>query len=204
MTSTEQAGWATPSVPPEPGQAEAFGALAEAVRDLQVRYSGSRPPAQASARAERLVRQAAAVLAEHPADEWQQLAGKLESGASAGRLLTPPITYLEDGPDLAVATVRFSRFYLGANGAAHGGAVPLVYDDVMGRMSGAGDRPRARTAYLHVNFRSITPIDKDLRVVIRVEKSEGRKLFISGTMHDGETLVSDAEGLWVQLRPDQP
>ena len=54
-------------------------------------------------------------------------------------------------------TVRFGRHYLGGNNAAHGGAIPLLFDDALGRFANSHGRPIARTAYLHVDYRSVTP-----------------------------------------------
>ena len=58
--------------------------------------------------------------------------------------------------------VVFSRIYLGGNGAAHGGTVPLLFDEVLGRLNSSGGRTVGRTAYLHVNYRHITPIGREL------------------------------------------
>jgi acyl-coenzyme A thioesterase PaaI-like protein len=83
--------------------------------------------------------------------------------------------------------------------------LPLLFDDVVGRMvnSNGGERP-ARTAYLHVNYRHITPLDRELRIEASLDRIEGRKRFASGRLYDGETLVSDAEGLFVELRQGMP
>jgi acyl-coenzyme A thioesterase PaaI-like protein len=100
--------------------------------------------------------------------------------------------------------VTFTRFYLGGGGAVHGGAVPLVFDEVLGRLAGASGRSRSRTAYLHVNYRNVTPLDRALQLEASVERIEGRKLLIIGSLHDGGTLLCDAEGLFVTLQPGQP
>jgi hypothetical protein len=72
-----------------------------------------------------------------------------------------------------VGRVAFGRFYLGGNGAAHGGAIPLVFDEVMGRLANTGGRPPSRTASLHVNYRSITPIERELQLTARFDREEG-------------------------------
>ena len=33
-----------------------------------------------------------------------------------------------------------------------------------------------------------------------IDRQEGRKIFICGTMHDGETLCAEAEGIFIQPR----
>ena len=35
----------------------------------------------------------------------------------------------------------------------------------------------------------------------KISKIKGRKAFVHGTMHDGETLCAEAEGIFVSARP---
>jgi acyl-coenzyme A thioesterase PaaI-like protein len=101
--------------------------------------------------------------------------------------------------------VRFRRFHLGRNGAVHGGAVAQLWDSVLGfaafRLTTS---LKQRTAYLHVNYRKIAPIEKQLHVDARVDRSEGRKIFVTGRLLDGDEVLSDAEALFVKLNPGQP
>lgn len=62
----------------------------------------------------------------------------------------------------------------------------------------------ARSGYLQVNYRSITPLDTDLDVTARLISVAGRKRVVAGEMRDGPVLFTDAEGLFVALRPGQP
>ena len=100
--------------------------------------------------------------------------------------------------------VRFPRFYLGGNAAVHGGAHTLVFDDVMGHLTGRQRDGISRTAYLKVNFRKITPIDTDLTFDITLDKVDGRKRWLSGRLYNpaGE-VVSDADALFLRLLPGQ-
>ena len=67
----------------------------------------------------------------------------------------------------------------------------------------SSSEPPSRTAYLTVNYRAVAPIERDLRVEAGVDRVEGRKKFSSGRLYDGDTLVADAEALFVVLRPGQ-
>jgi acyl-coenzyme A thioesterase PaaI-like protein len=100
--------------------------------------------------------------------------------------------------------VVFRPFYLGGNGAAHGGTVPLLFDEVVGRLASAGGPRPARTAYLTVNYRAITPIGVELQLEATVDRREGRKRFASGRLYDGDRLIADCDALFVELRPGQP
>lgn len=120
---------------------------------------------------------------------------------SAGsRTLTPEmfdVTHIDDRLD---AKVSYSAFYLGGNGAVHGGAIPLLMDQVLGRVANHG-RPICRTAYLNIDFRNVTPIDKDLRIECFMERVEGRKRYVYGAIYDQDVLTSEAHGLFIELRP---
>jgi acyl-coenzyme A thioesterase PaaI-like protein len=101
--------------------------------------------------------------------------------------------------------VTFRRFHLGGHGAAHGGTVPLLFDEVLGRLANSGDRPIARTAYLTVNYRYITRVGIEHQLEAEVQRIAGRKRWVTGRLKDpAGTTVADAEGLFVQLRPGQP
>ena len=58
-------------------------------------------------------------------------------------------------------------------------------------------------------------LDDDIRVVVLqangerafstgVDRVEGRKIFVSGRLSDGDTVLTDAEALFVLLKPGQP
>ena len=64
--------------------------------------------------------------------------------------------------------------------------------------------PRQRTAYLHINYRQIVPIEKELQIEAEIDRVEGRKIFVSGRLSDGDTVLTDAEALFVLLKPGQP
>jgi acyl-coenzyme A thioesterase PaaI-like protein len=101
--------------------------------------------------------------------------------------------------------VTFPRFYLGGNGAAHGGAHTLLFDDVLGRVMNHHRPGVSRTARLTVNYRRITPIDVELAFDVTVDRIDGRKRFGSGRLHDpAGQLVADAEALFLELLPGQP
>ena len=122
-----------------------------------------------------------------------------------GHPLLPPYTILEESESTLRARVRFTRFYLGGNGAAHGGSQSLVFDDLLGRCVNSFQEGVARTAYLKVDFRRITPIDVDLDVEVSVDRVDGRKRWCSGRMTDPDgNVVADCEALFLALLPGQP
>jgi acyl-coenzyme A thioesterase PaaI-like protein len=187
------------SLGPQPG----FLALIEALRALQDQVTGSRPPADLTDDATRQLTELARQLAKYPVAERGQVAGHLVEAPGRGQAMAPAIHVDELASDRASGHVTFGRFYLGGNGAVHGGAIPLVFDELMGRLANTG-RPPSRTAYLHVNYRNITPIETRLTIEARFASEEGRKRILRGVIRDGDTVCADAEGLFVALRPGQP
>ena len=181
-----------------------FTRLSEALRLVQDRFTAARPTSLAAKEATDLLTAAAALLEPFAVRERDQVAGRRLDLPGRGQTLVPPF-YVAEWDNVSVrGSVTFTRFYLGGNGAAHGGPLPLFFDEVLGRLASAGGRPRSRTAYLHVDYRKITPIGPELQVTARIDREEGRKLFLSGeVLHDG-VVTAEAHGLFVQLRPGQP
>jgi hypothetical protein len=68
----------------------------------------------------------------------------------------------------------------------------------------AAGRPISRTAFLHVDYRKITPIDTPLVVHGQVDEAHGRKAFVSAHLTYGGVLLAQANGLMVRLLPGQP
>ena len=199
---------ATPASPPGAGvlitpEVASYLGMIDALRVLQDRITGAAPSTELAAEVSRTLTDLAVQLGEYAVDEPDQIADQVEVPGRA-QALVPVVCLDEQDEQHAVGRVTFGRFYLGRNGAAHGGAIPLVFDDVLGRLAGAGGRSPSRTAYLHVNYRAITPVGRELQVTARFDREEGRKRFLSGELRDGGTLCADVEGLFVALRPGQP
>ena len=176
--------------------------MIEALRLVQERIAAASPPDDVVADTAVVLEKLAATLAPFEVEEAEQAPYQVELPGRDQALV--PVMHLEEwDPQHVSACLTLGRFYLGAGGAAHGGVLGLVFDELLGRLANTG-RSRSRTAYLHVNYRAITPIGPELRVSARVDRIEGRKRFLTGTIHHGDTLTADAEGLFVELRPGQP
>jgi len=61
-----------------------------------------------------------------------------------------------------------------------------------------------RTAYLTVQYRSLTPLSTPLTCRTWVDKRDGRKAFVKGTLHDGDRLCAELDALFIELKPGQP
>lgn len=132
-------------------------------------------------------------------------AGRVASMPGAGSILMPPWQIRRFDREAVEVGVEFSRYHVGGNNAVHGGVVAMTFDVMCGIIIHSINRPISRTAFLHVDYRNVTPIDVPLTMKGWASKVEGRKTFVNAelTMPDG-TLCAEANGLMVQLLPGQP
>ncbi|WP_077099863.1 PaaI family thioesterase [Mycobacterium terramassiliense] len=189
--------------PASPGPG--FGRFVAAMRALQDLAVSANPAEDvwddAADRAAALVE----VLRPFQAEEGQAPAGRTPDLPGMGSLLLPPWTLTRYSPDGVEMTGYFGRFHVGGNHAVHGGVLPLLFDHMFGMISHAAGRPISRTAFLHVDYRKVTPIDAPLAVRGRVTTAEGRKAFVAAELVDGDdTVLAEANGLMVRLLPGQP
>jgi acyl-coenzyme A thioesterase PaaI-like protein len=145
------------------------------------------------------------LLAPFEAAEGVGPANRVPELPGGGSLLMPPFhltSFTDAGVEL---TVQFSRYYVGGNNAVHGGVLPLLFDSVFGMVIHATGRPISRTAFLHVDYRNVTPIEIPLTARGWMSSAEGRKAYVNAelTSPDG-TLLAEANGLMVRLLPGQP
>ena len=192
--------------PPEPTTrgGEDYGRFVEAVRTLQDHTRAADAPDDVITKAAGLVEAVNELLAPYEADEWTTPSGRRMDLPNRGNLLQVPSELATVG-DQVDGVVRFRRYHLGRNGAVHGGALAQMWDSVLGFAAFRLSRSlKQRTAYLHVNYRQVVPIEKELRVDSRVDRAEGRKIFVTGRLLDGESVLCDAEALFVKLNPGQP
>lgn len=143
-------------------------------------------------------------LAPTAVSERNQFFGRRPDLPGRGQTMSPVFVITEADRNTVRGTVTFGRYFLGGNGAVHGGAIPLFFDEVLGRLSVTAGRTRARTAYLHTDFRSITPVGIELDVHAWFVSEEGRKRELRAELRHADVLCAEAEGLFVALKPGQP
>ena len=188
--------------PIDPEVAGEFETMIDKLRTVQDLSAGVAPSAAASAETARLLDEVISTLRPHERHDDTHLVGRLLDTPGRGQALVPPHAIDSFDGERLTGRVRFNRFYLGSNSVVHGGAIGLLFDELMGWIASYG-RHRLRTAFLHVNFRSPAIVGRELKIVTWIEREEGRKLFIAGTLDDDTTRICDIEGLWVKLRADQ-
>lgn len=104
--------------------------------------------------------------------------------------------------DEAVLTVTLGSAFEGAPGRAHGGVVATLIDETMGMVLHIVGTP-AFTGRLTVNYRAPTPLHQPLEARSRLAHRDGRKLWITAELRQGETLLADADSVFIAVGPNQ-
>jgi acyl-coenzyme A thioesterase PaaI-like protein len=193
--------------PPEPTTKGGpdYGRFIDGVRKLQDHARAVDAPDEVITAAADLLDKLSALLTPFDADEWASPSGRRMDLPVRGNILTVPISSRKTDDGRIQGTARFARFHLGRNGAVHGGSLGMLFDTVLGLTGSVlTGNPRQRTAYLKINYRNIVPIEKELQFDAGVDRVDGRKVFVSAQLTDGDTLLSDADALFVRLKPGQP
>jgi acyl-coenzyme A thioesterase PaaI-like protein len=193
--------------PPDPSTQGGpdYGRFIDGVRALQDHARAVDAPDEVITEAADLLDKLSELLTPFDTDEWQSPSGRRMDLPVRGNILTIPMNAHKTDDGRIEGWARFARFHLGRNGAVHGGCLGMLFDTVLGLTSSVlTGGPRQRTAYLHVNYRQIVPIERKLDISAGVDRVEGRKIFVSGRLSDGDTVLADAEALFVLLKPGQP
>jgi len=200
-------------LPPDPAAAERLADAARRVVDLVRRTQASGETAEEAVRA--LERAAELLEREAHPGPWAQrslawngfepLATPVVDFAAffpyspligPRNPLAPPARFeIRDGR--VHGSVHFGAAYVGPPQCVHGGVIASLFDEVLGSVNVANELG-GMTGTLRVVYRAPTPIDAPLRVEGWVEKVEGRKVFAHGTLHHGETLCAEADGVFIQ------
>lgn len=109
--------------------------------------------------------------------------------------IAPPVHLAFDG-DLTRAWAVYNAPYEGPPGCLHGGFVAAAFDDLLGvaqMASGAA----GFTGTLTVKMLKPTPLYRRIDYEARVERLNGRKIWCTGRSYDGETLLAEAEIVFI-------
>ncbi|AWK76714.1 thioesterase (plasmid) [Rhodococcus oxybenzonivorans] len=205
----------TPTAPQRPGDLAGptptedhrgdheFGELLATFRELQAALSAAAPPIGLMGQLRRELRSATERLAEFRVPEQERYSQRNEMEGRGSPVLIPFAVEELSERYMAVG-VEFTDAHLGGNAAVHGGIIPLLFDDLMGKFTRNNGQGVSRTAFLNVNYGKVTPLYRPLRAEVSIDRMEGRKTWITGGLLDGEELLADADALFVRLLPGQP
>ena len=183
---------------------EEYGAMIATLRRFMDDVAAARPDAATLGRLTAELGAWSQTLRQTTVGERAQVFARRPNLPDRGQSLTPGFILTRRDERSLHGLARFGRYFLGGGGAAHGGPMALLFDEVLGWLANARAEPVARTASLRVDFRSITPVEVDLDLNAWIEREEGRKRLLRAQLRDGEVVCAEAEALFVTLRPGQP
>lgn len=192
-------GWHEPS-----GAVDGYAGLLDSVRSMLDHLAAARLDESTARELGRQVDVLRDRLASHAVAEADQVFARRRDLPAKGQTFVPPYVVRSADRDTVAATVRFGRYFLGANAAVHGGAITLLFENLFGELAISGGRTFGRAAYTHVDFRAVTPVGRELDLHAWFESEVGRKRVLRGELRDGDVLCAEAEGLVVELRPGRP
>ena len=114
--------------------------------------------------------------------------------------LSPPMTLWLDG-DTVHGSATFGRVFMGPPGKVHGGVLALALDMLMAKtqdfVTGLG-----MTGTLNISYLAPTPLNTEIRFEARLNRLEGRKLFVEAKVFAGDTQTVEATGIWISAQGD--
>ncbi|KAF6739739.1 Acyl-coenzyme A thioesterase THEM4 [Oryzias melastigma] len=110
------------------------------------------------------------------------------------------VLFIDKEKEKCVCIFQAGHLLEGPPGHVHGGAIATMIDTVTGTHASAISAP-VLTANLNIDYRSPIPLGSTVLIESTLEKTEGRKLFISCkvTSTDGSKRHTDATALFVSV-----
>jgi acyl-coenzyme A thioesterase PaaI-like protein len=142
-----------------------------------------------------------APASERPASLYAGMENFQDTGPVVGlsNPIAPPLEAQVD-PEAGVVRgrARFSAAYEGAPGLLHGGILAAAFDELLGLATvfsgGAG-----MTRDLHVRYLRPTPIEVELAFVGRLDRVDGRRLFVSAEVEASGVRTAEASGVFIAV-----
>lgn len=181
-------------------------ALAGQMRALMHAMAATAADDETLDRASALVEEVRMLLASHITERGSRLLdgplmglGKLsELGpfTTPNHALAPPLDLtLEE--DRAEAVAVYGAAHEGGPGLLHGGFIAATFDELLGVVQRGTIR---MTGELAIRYHAPAWLGRPLRYRTWLDRVEGRKAFVKGTLHDGETLCAQASATFIALR----
>jgi acyl-coenzyme A thioesterase PaaI-like protein len=127
---------------------------------------------------------------------------------------SPEDAFLADGDRVRLAYFRkpdastlyakawFGKKTMGPPGHVHGGAMAATLDEAMGAAAWMNNHPCV-AATITISFLAMLPIESETTVAARIEKVEGRKIYLRASLTDrAGTAVAEGTGLFIVLKDE--
>ncbi|MEX2254485.1 MAG: PaaI family thioesterase [Acidimicrobiia bacterium] len=116
--------------------------------------------------------------------------------------IAPPLVVEQHDDGWVTVTGTYDKRAEGMPGLVHGGLLAMAFDLALGVASAAVFARPAMTGTLTLKYRAPTPLWQDVVYRAHAEPRSERTVHAVGTLHVGDTLRVEAEGIWVSLQRD--
>jgi acyl-coenzyme A thioesterase PaaI-like protein len=97
-----------------------------------------------------------------------------------------------------VGVVTLGPSHEGGPGLTHGGVLSLMFDHAMGQAVYLAGQS-GMTVSLEVRYRAPTPLGVPLTVRARVDRTQGRRVFVTADVRTGDVVTAEASGVFLTL-----
>lgn len=157
------------------------------------------------AAAERIAAAGRASAKDQPASLYAGMENFQDTGPIVGlsNPIAPPLeAHVDAEAGVVRARARFSAAYEGAPGLLHGGILAAAFDELLGLATvfsgGAGMTRELRVRYLRP-----TPLHVELAFTGRLDRVEGRRLFVSAEVEWEGARTAEASGVFIAVGGDK-
>lgn len=114
--------------------------------------------------------------------------------------IAPPVAMrFDQATGILHGSVNCHRTYEGPKGLIHGGVISAIYDQLLALLTTCSGRP-SYTAWLNIQYKKPTPLHQDLQWHAWIDHIDGRKALIKGQCLLAGELLTEAEGLFIQVK----
>lgn len=110
--------------------------------------------------------------------------------------IAPPLDIVKAEPGRCWTDFTLGAAYEGPPGHVHGGISALILDHVLGEAAAFDDKPNF-TGTITLRYRRATPLGR-LRAEAAIDRTEGVKTIVRGSISDDDGVTVDAEGVFIR------
>ena len=111
--------------------------------------------------------------------------------------IAPPFRFeIDETARVARGRGAFGRVHEGGPGIVHGGLLAAAVDELLGMATILSGEP-GMTGRLTMRYHHPTPILEELEMTARLDRVEGRRLFLSCDVHAGDLRTASADAVFI-------
>lgn len=118
----------------------------------------------------------------------------------AANPIAPPLVAEQHDDGWVTVRGTYDKRAEGMPGLVHGGLLAMGFDLALGIASAAAVQRPAMTGTLNLRYRAPTPLFREVVYRTRADPRSARTARAHGTLHVGDTLCVEAQGIWVATK----